>query len=132
MWLDAEDTVITDKAILRFDKTSREMYLDSIHPGVTVEEVKEAVSWDLKVTENVKVIAPSTPEELRIIRNLVPLGIYTGDGLKRITFERYIQILEESFSELDRLYTKQRIGCSGSGRETTPTTRLWRYCKGLG
>jgi len=97
--------VITDKAIFRFDETTKEMYLESVHPGVTVEEVKEEVSWDLKVAEGVKVTDPPSPEELKIIRTLDSLGIYIGDGLKRITFESYIQMLEESFGQLDKLYT---------------------------
>lgn len=102
---DGPAAVITDKAIFRFDETTKEMYLESVHPGVTVEEVKEEVSWDLKVAESVKVTDPPTPEELKIIRVLDSLGIYTGDGLKSITFESYIQMLEESFGQLDKLYT---------------------------
>lgn len=43
--------VITDKATFRFDKVTKEMYLESVHPGVTVEEARE-VDWDLKV-ENI-------------------------------------------------------------------------------
>ncbi|MBC7345412.1 MAG: glutaconate CoA-transferase, partial [Clostridia bacterium] len=42
--------VITDKCIMRFDDETRELFLDSVHPGVSVEEVKAGVSWDLKVS----------------------------------------------------------------------------------
>jgi glutaconate CoA-transferase subunit B len=72
--------VITNKAIFRFDDTTGEMYLESAHPGVTIEEVKESVSWDLKTAEKVKVTPPPTPEELMVIRLLDPLGIYLGNG----------------------------------------------------
>lgn len=33
--------IITDQAILRFDKVTKEIYLESVHPGVTVEEARE-------------------------------------------------------------------------------------------
>ncbi len=95
--------VITDQAILRFDKVTKEIYLESVHPGVTVEEARE-VGWDLKVAEDVKVTESPSDEDVRLIRMLDPWGIYTGNGLKTITFEQYIKMLEESFVRLDKLY----------------------------
>lgn len=95
--------VITDQAILRFDKVTKEIYLESVHPGVTVEEARE-VGWDLKVAEDVKVTESPSDEDVRLIRMLDPWGIYTGNGLKTITFEQYIKMLEESFVQLDKLY----------------------------
>jgi glutaconate CoA-transferase subunit B len=71
--------VVTDKAIFRFDKESGEMFLSSVHPGVTVDEVLAEVGWPLKVAEDLEVTEPPTPEELRVIRQeLDPDGIYTG------------------------------------------------------
>jgi glutaconate CoA-transferase subunit B len=96
--------VITNKAIFRFDETTKEMYLDSTYPGVTVEEMKESVSWDLKTAKKVKVTPQPTREELRVIRLLDPLGIYLGNGLENISFEVYINMLEDSQGQLDKLY----------------------------
>jgi glutaconate CoA-transferase subunit B len=42
-----------------------------IHPGVTVEEVKENTSWDLKVADNLSVTAEPTQVELEKVRSLV-------------------------------------------------------------
>ncbi len=98
--------VITDKAIFRFDEITKEMYLDTVHPGVTVEEVKAEVSWDLKTAEKVGVTPSITPEEIKIIRTLDPLGIYTGNGLESITFDKYIQLLEGSLERLSTLNNK--------------------------
>lgn len=89
-------SIITNKCIFRFDPVSKEAYLDSVHPGVTVEEVRNEVSWDLKVSPNVKTTEPPTVEELSLIRMLDPNQLYTGDGLKNITFEKYIEMLEDS------------------------------------
>ena len=31
-------------------KRSKEAYLDSVHPGITADDVRKEVSWDLKVS----------------------------------------------------------------------------------
>ena len=70
--------VVTDKAILSFDEDG-EMALASVHPGVTVDEVKEAVSWPLRVASDLQVTEPPTAEELYLIREeLDKEGAYTG------------------------------------------------------
>ncbi|MGD8738473.1 MAG: CoA-transferase, partial [Anaerolineae bacterium] len=44
--------IVTDKAIFRFAQDTGEMYLATVHPGVTVEEVQEEVSWPLQVAQD--------------------------------------------------------------------------------
>lgn len=69
--------VVTDMGVLRFHPESREMYLSALHPGATVEQVRENVGWDLMAAEKLTVTDPPTAEELRIIREeLDPRGIY--------------------------------------------------------
>ncbi|MHC1724826.1 MAG: CoA-transferase subunit beta [Syntrophobacteraceae bacterium] len=69
--------VITTLGVLRFDKDTKEMYLETVHPKVTVEEVKANTSWDLQVAPTVTETEPPTAEEIRIIREeLDPYGIY--------------------------------------------------------
>ena len=61
------------------------MYLDAVHPKVTVEEVKKNTSWDLKIAKEVKETEPPTEEEIRMMREeLDPFGIY----LKREEFQK--------------------------------------------
>ncbi len=70
--------VVSDKAIFRFEQDRGEMVLSSVHPGVTVEEVRAEVGWPLRVAADLAVTDPPTPGELRIIRqHLDPQGIYT-------------------------------------------------------
>jgi glutaconate CoA-transferase subunit B len=70
--------VVTDKAILGFDAKDGEMVLTSVHPGVTVEEVRANVGWPLRVAPDVQVTEPPSAEELRLIREeLDPEGAYT-------------------------------------------------------
>lgn len=69
--------VVTDMAILDFDNPEREMQLVSLHPGVTLDEVRAEVGWDLRVADEVKETPAPTGEELRLIRvELDPEGMY--------------------------------------------------------
>ena len=69
--------VITTLGVFRFEKDSREMYLDTYYPGGSVGKVKEGFQWDIKVSGNVKEAAPPTYEEIRILReDLDPFGMY--------------------------------------------------------
>lgn len=71
--------VVTDKCILRFDPYTGEMFLSSVHPGVTVAEVQAQVAWPLEVADDLATTEPPTDEELRLIREeLDPDGAYTG------------------------------------------------------
>jgi glutaconate CoA-transferase subunit B len=54
------------------------MRLDSLHPGATIEAVRETIGWDVKVAPEVAATPPPTDEELRLIREeLDPGGAYT-------------------------------------------------------
>lgn len=61
---------ITDLGILQPDQVSKELTLTSIHSGVTLDEVRAATSWDLKVASNLEVTPAPTSEELSILREL--------------------------------------------------------------
>ena len=77
-WMGAGPTVVvTGLGVHRFDEQG-EMVLESVHPGVTVEQVRENTGWDLKVSDQVGTTRPPTEEELRIMREeLDPEGAYT-------------------------------------------------------
>ena len=67
--------VITDKAIFKFDEKTKEMYLDSVYPDVTLEQVKQEVDWDLKIASEIGTIEPPTVEEVTFIRSYDPVDI---------------------------------------------------------
>jgi len=69
--------VVTDLAIYHFDDTG-EMRLDSLHPGVSLDQVRESVGWEPRIAEDVRTTPEPTTEELRLIRvELDPEGAYT-------------------------------------------------------
>jgi glutaconate CoA-transferase, subunit B len=62
--------VITDLGILCPDQETKELTLTSIHPGVTIDNVREATGWNLKISNDLEVTAPPSPEELSVLREL--------------------------------------------------------------
>ena len=71
------ELVITDMGVYRFDPATREMVLASIHPGITLQTIRENIGWDLRVTKDLTETAPPSAEEIRIIRrDLDPQGIF--------------------------------------------------------
>jgi len=68
--------VITTKALLRFGDDG-EAYLDTIHPGVTREDVLANTGWKLRVSDGVCETAPPSAAELRAIREYDKEGFWT-------------------------------------------------------
>ena len=77
-WLGRGPTVVvTDLGIYHFDEAG-EMRLDSLHPGATVEDVRETIGWDVAVATDLAATPPPTDRELALIREeLDPGGVYT-------------------------------------------------------
>jgi glutaconate CoA-transferase subunit B len=69
--------VITTLGVFRFDADSREMLLASYHPGQSVDSVKAATGWDLRVAGDVRETSTPTLEELSIVRACDPDGFWT-------------------------------------------------------
>jgi acyl CoA:acetate/3-ketoacid CoA transferase beta subunit len=63
--------VVTNLAVLDFDTPDRRMRLRSVHPGVTVEEVVVATGFELVIPEDVSESRLPTPDELRLIREVI-------------------------------------------------------------
>ncbi len=69
--------VITHLGIFGFDEKTRRMRLEGLHPGATVEEVKDRTGFDLLIPDKIQHTKPPTAEELRILRELDPDQRYT-------------------------------------------------------
>ena len=62
--------VITDLGILRPSPEDRELELVAIHPGVEVDQVREATGWPLRVREPLETTAPASERELATLREM--------------------------------------------------------------
>lgn len=74
--------IITNKAVMRFDDTTKEAYLASYHPGSSVEEILKLTPWPLMVSPTVHETEPPTKEEMAAMRIIDP------DGMIRIYEKR--------------------------------------------
>lgn len=71
--------VISDMGVYRFDPETKEMFLESFHPGLSVDEIRNNVSWDLAVSPKVRATKPPGKRELQVLRTKCdPEGIFLG------------------------------------------------------
>ncbi len=69
--------VVTDLAVFSFERSSGEMELHSVHPGVEAQEVMDRVGWDLRHPPSIDVTQPPSERELQVIREeLDPQGLH--------------------------------------------------------
>jgi glutaconate CoA-transferase subunit B len=70
--------VVTDLGTYGFDEATGEMTLRTLHPGVTLEDVRANMGWEPRVAEDLGETPTPSAEELRLIREeLDPGGAYT-------------------------------------------------------
>jgi glutaconate CoA-transferase, subunit B len=62
--------VVTNLGVLKFEETTKEMYLAEYYPGVSLSSVLENTGFAIE-TSSARESVPPTPEELRILREEV-------------------------------------------------------------
>jgi glutaconate CoA-transferase subunit B len=67
--------IVTTLCVFRFPEGGGEVYLDSIHPGHTREEVRANTGWALDAPEDVKETPAPTAPELAAMRGLEPTKV---------------------------------------------------------
>lgn len=63
--------VVSDLGVFDFSGPGRSMRLVSVHPGVTVEQVRAATGFELAAADEVPYTREPTGEELRLIREVI-------------------------------------------------------------
>ncbi len=61
--------IITTLCVFRFPEGGGEAYLSTVHPGHSVDEVREQTGWPVKVGAEVTETAPPTEAELHAVRS---------------------------------------------------------------
>ncbi|HLC40493.1 MAG TPA: CoA-transferase [Methylomirabilota bacterium] len=69
--------VITTLGLFRFDPTTKEMVLTSVHPGVMAEKVKAETGWPVRLAPTLSTTEAPTEAELQRIRSYDPQGFWT-------------------------------------------------------
>ena len=70
--------VVTTLGILGFDPTTKRMWIEAIHPGVTAQQVKENTGFELLEAPDMRVSDPPSPDELAMLRALDPDRRFLG------------------------------------------------------
>jgi glutaconate CoA-transferase subunit B len=68
--------VVTNLCQMDFDPETKRMRLATVHPGVSVQQVLENTSFDLIVPKDVPTTELPTHEQLVLLREIDPHGIY--------------------------------------------------------
>jgi glutaconate CoA-transferase subunit B len=96
--------VITDKCIFRFDEATKEMYLDSIYPDVKIEDVKNAIPWDLKIGPDIQETEKPTVAEVELMRTMDPADVIlrTKKTYENIDFFTWAKMVEDGWEEMEQ------------------------------
>ncbi|GBF35255.1 3-oxoadipate CoA-transferase subunit B [Desulfocucumis palustris] len=86
--------VVTSKCVFRFHPETREMYLDTIYPGVEVDEIRQSVGWDLLVANELKVAEDPGEAELAALRAADPANLIMGGAAARQKLSGLDEFLE--------------------------------------
>jgi glutaconate CoA-transferase subunit B len=69
--------VVTDKVLFDFDNEEREMQVASLHPGVTLQDVRDSVGWDIRISRDPAETPGPSAEELHLLRTVLDRdGLY--------------------------------------------------------
>lgn len=73
--------VITDIGVYGYHSETKEMMLLSLHPGKTIQDVKDNAEFEVLIPDSYETTMEPTEEELRILREKVdPLKLIIGRG----------------------------------------------------
>jgi glutaconate CoA-transferase subunit B len=70
--------VVTDLGLIGFDEQSKRMKLLALHPGVTVEQVRQNTGFELLIEADLPFTDPPAEQELAVLRHLDPDRLYTA------------------------------------------------------
>jgi glutaconate CoA-transferase, subunit B len=71
--------IVTDLAVMGFDETTKAMRVESLHPGVELDQVQSETGFELVISTAIGRTTAPTDQELRILRDEVdPLRMVIG------------------------------------------------------
>lgn len=70
--------VITQLGVYGFDEKTKIIQLEAMHPGVTIEQIKENVGFDLIIPKKIATTPIPTAKDTALLRELDPTGMAIG------------------------------------------------------
>ena len=83
--------MISGEAVFRFHPRTKEVYLESLLPGVELKKVKAKVPWDLKVAEPLKPFPTPTEEEIDYIRTFAPQHCIPREVMMELAVKKFFE-----------------------------------------
>jgi acyl CoA:acetate/3-ketoacid CoA transferase beta subunit len=71
--------VITQLGVYGFDEETKKMKLISLHPGVTVEDVKQNSSMEIIIPSRIDTSCEPSERDIKILREIDPQGLVIGN-----------------------------------------------------
>ncbi len=81
--------LITPKGIFKFHSETKEMYLDALFPGVTVEEVQSEIPWKLQIADRIQSFPQPVDEEINFLRCFSPPSSFSNAVAAQLTAEHF-------------------------------------------
>jgi len=93
--------VVTDMAVFGFDDDG-EMLLETTHPGVSVDDVRDEVQWDLRVADDVRTTPEPTRGEVAMLRAIDPADVVLRgtDYVYEVGFEEWSNTVLDHWEQL--------------------------------
>jgi glutaconate CoA-transferase subunit B len=71
--------VITQLGVYGFDEETKRLKLITLHPGATLEDIKENSGFEIIIPDEVETSYVPTEEDLRLLRQEIdPVGLVLG------------------------------------------------------
>ena len=93
--------VVSNLGVFDFDEGSGKMRVQSLHPGVSIDEVNAKTGFELLVPSNIPETEAPNEKELDLIRNQIdPLGLRFLDRMPKAEVKNYLSRIIERETEL--------------------------------
>ena len=69
--------LITPFAVFRFTSDTHELYVDTMFPGVKIEDIKRKIPWEIKISNKLREYVPPNDDELSVLRNFSPQSSFS-------------------------------------------------------
>ena len=106
---DGPCAVITDMAVFGFDE-SGEMILEQTHPGVSVEDVRAEVGWELAIADEVTTTPVPTRAEVATLRAIDPADVVLRgtNYVYEVGFEEWTDTVREHWRTMRAVRERSR------------------------
>ncbi|MBU3917822.1 glutaconate CoA-transferase [bacterium] len=87
--------LISTKGVFKFEPVTKEMYLAQVHPGISADQIKKDIPWELKIASDLSETTPPSEKEIRFIREFAPAEVLGSALMTELTIRNLFKQLEE-------------------------------------